>query len=64
MALWELPELGEDMGVFLWWNHKNTPIYPLFHGDSQRPDFISTQAIGSGILMVRFLKVQNPREQG
>ena len=41
LALWELPELGEDMGVFLWRNHKNTPIYPLFHGDSQRPKNLS-----------------------
>jgi len=40
MALWELPELGENMGVFWWWNHQNTPIYPLFHGDSQRPKTI------------------------
>jgi hypothetical protein len=37
VALWELPELGEDIGVFWWWNHQNTPIYPLYHGDSQRP---------------------------
>jgi len=36
-ALWELPGVGEDMGVFWWWNHQNTPIYPLYHGDSQRP---------------------------
>jgi hypothetical protein len=36
MALWELPELAEDMGVFWWWNHQNTPICPLYHGDSQR----------------------------
>jgi hypothetical protein len=37
MALWELPGLGEDMGVFWWFHHQNTPIYPLYHGDSQRP---------------------------
>jgi hypothetical protein len=30
-ALWESPELGEDMGVFWWWNHENTPICPLYH---------------------------------
>jgi hypothetical protein len=38
MALWELPELGEDMGVFWWWNHHNTPIFPLYHADSQKPN--------------------------
>ena len=31
-----MPELGEDMGVFWWFHHQNTPIYPLYHGDSQR----------------------------
>jgi len=31
MALWELPGLGEDMGVFWWFHHQNTPIYPLYH---------------------------------
>jgi len=40
LTLRELPELGEDMGIFWWWNHQNTPIYPLFHGDSQRPNIL------------------------
>jgi len=46
MALWELPELGENMGVFWWWNHQNTPIYPLYHGDSQRSTFILKYIFG------------------
>jgi len=25
-ALWELPELGEDMGVFWWFHYQNTPM--------------------------------------
>jgi len=25
MALWELPGSGEDMGVFWWFHHQNTP---------------------------------------
>jgi hypothetical protein len=40
IALRELPELGEDMGVFWWFHPQNTPIYPLYHGDSQRPTII------------------------
>ena len=51
MALWELPELGEDMGVFWWFHHQNTPIYPLYHGDSQRPFFlpISTRILALSV---------------
>jgi len=41
VALWELPRLGEDVGVFLWFHHKNTPTYTLYHGDSQRPRKVS-----------------------
>jgi len=47
MALWDLPELGEDMGVFWWFHHQNTPIYPLYHGDSQRLFIISTEEMKS-----------------
>jgi hypothetical protein len=51
VALWELPELREDMGVFWWRNHQNTPIYPLYHGDSQRPqEYIPTYTLFIGII--------------
>jgi len=30
-ALWEMVDLGEDIGVFWWFLHQNTPILPLYH---------------------------------
>ena len=36
-ALWDLPWLGVNVGVFFWFHQKNTPTYPFCHGDSQRP---------------------------
>jgi hypothetical protein len=35
-TLWEIPELGVDVGLFWWWNHQNNPTYPFYYGDSQR----------------------------
>jgi hypothetical protein len=29
-ALWELPELGAERGVFWWFHHQNTPIFHLY----------------------------------
>jgi len=37
LVLLELPWSREKVGVFWWWDHQNTPTYPVCHGDSQRP---------------------------
>ena len=62
LALWELPELGENMGVFWWWNHQNTPIYPLYHGRFPKAHIKFKSFCGIYIILVRvFIPILLPR---